>query len=788
MPFIRDTQTPPPIQQWQPKQYFLISIIAPMALFLAMIGTTELLSHQESLREEITRQENLNDKTNQIRNFLEYELNSTLHLASALTSYIQSKQGNTVPEEMEPWLSNLQERAHYMRNIAIAPGNTITYLYPLKGNEAALGLHYPNNKEQWPAIQKVIYSKRPMLAGPVHLQQGGLGLIFRIPVYLNHNQEYWGMVSTVLNFDELYKLLHTRAQYLGIKVAIKDNDNEGKILFGDEDVIAHNEINLNIPGRNWQLISTPITPTSTIFAGTIRITGWSFAFIITLLFNSFLRSLAQQNKTRHQLYESKYRFTQVFNSAPQGIALINRHGEFIDFNDSLCSTLGYTRDELKELSFLKVAAPNQRERLTNIIEGIYPKPGANHQYESVLLNQAGQSINVIISLAPTHATTYESDWIIQVIDISHRIAFEHLLQEEASYNQSVLNAVVDGILTIDSHGIIRSANPATSQMFGYPLDQFRHQHINQFIQDPETGSIMRHIKYYTPNTDLNAEINHEVVGIKFNGEHFPLDLQLACIQRKSETLFIAIVRDVSERHHLDQMKQEFISNISHELRTPLTSILGSISLIQSGALGQLNEQSDKIIRIADQNGKKLNALVNDLLDMDKLLNHTMKFNLKSESIYPLIKKAVENIQPSSELKNIGITLSAPDKKWNANIDKIKLNHVLTNLLSNAIKFSPTGAEVNVNMIEVNRHLRIEVVDQGGGIPKEEQHQLFQSFYQIDRSNSRQHGGAGLGLAMSKELIELMKGKIGVQSELGKGSCFFVELPLIDDDLVSESKS
>ena len=375
MPLIRDNQTPPQVHYWQPKQYLLISIMAPMVLFITLVFATELIDNQEHLHEETLLQESLTDKTNQIRTLLEYELNSTLHLATSLVSYIQSKEGKIVTQEVEPWLSNLQERAHFMRTIAIAPNNTITYMYPLKGNEAAMGLYYPGNSEQWPDIQKVIYSKRPMLAGPVHLQQGGLGLIYRIPVFLNGNRDYWGLVSTVLNFDELYQLLHSRAQYLGIKIAIKDNDNGDQILFGDKDVIANSEINVNVSGRNWQLVSGSATQHPHAGFSSIRIGGWLLAAIVSLLFNSLLRSLAQQHKTRYQLYESKFRFTQAFDNAPQGMALIDRRGDLIDFNNSLCSTLGYTSAELRNQNFFALAAPDQRERLAYIVEGIIQSRG-----------------------------------------------------------------------------------------------------------------------------------------------------------------------------------------------------------------------------------------------------------------------------------------------------------------------------------------------------------------------------------------------------------------------------
>lgn len=350
MPATTDSYTPPATQGWHPKQYLLMSIVAPFALFFALITAVELTAKQQQLREQSLVRGNLADKTNEVRTLLEYELNSTLHLATGLVSYIQSKQGVLVAEEINPWLTNLQERAQHIRNIGIAPGNTITHVYPLAGNEAALGLYYPDSKEQWPAVQTVIANRRPMLAGPIHLQQGGLGLIYRIPVFLN-NETYWGLVSTVLNFDAIYNAIHTRAEQLGIKIAIKDRDQNGKILFGDNDIIANNELNLSIPGRNWQMVSSQKNTDAPSLINTIRAGGWLITLAISLLFNSFLRSLAQQNQILRELNESKYRFSQAFKSAPQGIALINYSGDLINLNKSLCNSLGYTQDELHEKNF-----------------------------------------------------------------------------------------------------------------------------------------------------------------------------------------------------------------------------------------------------------------------------------------------------------------------------------------------------------------------------------------------------------------------------------------------------
>lgn len=568
MPLNASSHTLTAAQDWRPQQYQWMSIIAPFVLFFALIITVELTAKQQRLHEQNLMQGNLTDKANDVRSLFEYELNSTLHLATGLASYIQSKQGALAPEEIDPWLTNLQKHSKHIRNIGIAPNNRISYIYPLAGNEAALGLYYPENKEQWPAVQMIIANRVPILAGPIHLQQGGLGLIYRIPVFLN-NENYWGLISTVLNFDSMYGSIHARAQQLGIKVAIKDSDRNGHIIFGDSDVIANTELNVSAPGRNWKIVASQNDLQLPSSSNNIRAAGWLVTLAISLLFNSFLRSIGQQNKILRELNESKYRFSQAFNSAPQGILLITHKGAIIDTNESLCNTLGYDRNELQLHNFFTLIASHQRERFKYIIAHSHSKHSDNdtakknhgetkntnsHQYETTLLHNNGQPINVCIGLAPTHTNSYESDWIVQIINISHRMAFEQLLKDEACYNQSILHAVADAIITLDASGNIRSINQAASRIFGYSETQFIHQHINHFVQDPESGSIMRHIKYHRDGSDINADINHTVIGLNISGEAFPIDLQLSCIHRKQEKLFIAVIRNLSEHKSMGQLK------------------------------------------------------------------------------------------------------------------------------------------------------------------------------------------------------------------------------------------
>jgi PAS domain S-box-containing protein len=780
----KDTSTAAALARgWPPKYYFVISILFPSALFFILIFTTELSLQQQRLNEQSLQQEAWQDKANQLRATLDDEFNSNLYLSAGIISYIQAKQGLLVANELEPWLTNLQERAQYIRNIGIAPQNRLSYVYPLAGNESALGLYYPDNAEQWPAVEKIIASKKPMLAGPLHLMQGGQGLIYRIPVYLA-DDSYWGLVSTVLNFDKIYKTLRSRAAYLGLKFAVIDRDMNNKIIFGDSDLTITNDWALNVPGRDWRILigaSQLAESANNIY---FRLGGWSLSTIICLLFFVFLRSLAKQNKIHRELNASKFRFSQAFNAAPQGIALITQQGAFISFNEGLCNIIQRTQEELTDLTFFDITAPEHRDQLRDIILTTATSHTLAQQYQSVLIAKAKQPIDVIISIAPTDITPHSCEWIVQIIDISERIVFERLLRDEAKYNQRILNAIVDGIITLNNSGHICYANPAACNIFSLTPEKLIHQPISHIIQQADAEKIIHYIKQdaaqdnVLDDLDLNEKIGIEMLGRRSQDNNFPIEFQLSSIKRKQEKMYIAVIRDLSERKRLERLKNDFISTTSHELRTPLTSILGALKLLESGALGILSDATTKLVRIANQNGNKLALLINDLLDMDKLLSGKMQFNLEEQPLLPLVTQAIENIEAYAQEYQVHVGLDCSDESIGVNVDTQRLQQVLTNLLSNAAKFSPQGGLVAVHVRRVHNIVRIEIIDNGMGISPEAQANLFSKFYQVDSSSTRKAGGTGLGLAISKELIAGMKGTIGVNSQLGKGSCFYLELPII----------
>lgn len=264
-----------------------------------------------------------------------------------------------------------------------------------------------------------------------------------------------------------------------------------------------------------------------------------------------------------------------------------------------------------------------------------------------------------------------------------------------------------------------------------------------------------------------------------DGSRFPVRVKgLLLTDADGRRQIWSMVEDITEEQRLAKMQREFVSTVSHELRTPLTSITGALGLIGGGVLGELPDKARAMLDIAQQNSQQLARLVDDLLDIEKLLAGKLEFNLHATALLPLVELALRNNQSYAEQHQVKLSLVSREHA-RVCVDDLRLEQVLNNLLSNAAKFSPRGAEVQVSIELLEQWVRVSVQDQGSGIPLAFQAKVFDKFTQADSSSTRSKGGTGLGLAISRELIERMGGRIAFASEVGKGTTFYFELPLCE---------
>ncbi|WP_404345488.1 ATP-binding protein [Vreelandella venusta] len=249
---------------------------------------------------------------------------------------------------------------------------------------------------------------------------------------------------------------------------------------------------------------------------------------------------------------------------------------------------------------------------------------------------------------------------------------------------------------------------------------------------------------------------------------------------ETDTLFIKLlsrwIGSALERQRVDALKSEFVSTVSHELRTPLTAITGGLKLVLGGATGELPESTHKMLSMALKNGERLALLINDLLDVEKLLAGQLNFICHPRELGMLLNAALQENQPYAGQYGVKLRLEPPSTQRFINVDALRFQQVMANLLSNAAKFSRLNGEVVIFCEECDKDVRINIKDTGCGIPEEFRTRIFQKFSQADASDRRVKGGTGLGLSISKAITEQMDGTIGFQSTVGEGSTFYVTFP------------
>lgn len=369
------------------------------------------------------------------------------------------------------------------------------------------------------------------------------------------------------------------------------------------------------------------------------------------------------------------------------------------------------------------------------------------------------------------------------------------LDKAASTSEVVINAIGDGVLALDNNGAVRLINPAAQQMIGWGE------------QDAAGLNYKTVLKLQTSTgTDISDSTDPVMIALSSNK---PVKDDTLSIQTQSDKSFLAYIsvspistddthdgvivvfRDITAERHDERQRAEFISTASHEMRTPVASIEGYLGLALNPQTASVDDRARNYIAKAHESAQHLGRLFSDLLDISRADDHRLKNDPHIVDVISFVGDIVEGLKPRADEKGLTFIYRPTHNGENedgakqvspifyANVDNDHLREIVQNLIENAIKYTPAGS-VAVDVTGDEKRITISVSDTGIGIPREDQAHLFQKFYRVDNSDTREINGTGLGLYLCRRLTETIGGRLWVESEYKKGSTFFVSIPRADN--------
>ena len=492
------------------------------------------------------------------------------------------------------------------------------------------------------------------------------------------------------------------------------------------------------------------------------------------------------------------RYFDLYDLAPAGYCTVSEPGLIMQANLTAAGLLGVARGALigKPLSQFIAKADQDIYYLhrKKLIE-----TGEPQSCELRMVKQDGTQFWVYLSA--TAAQNAEGAFEMRAVlsDVSERRQAEAARQSSEARLSGLVNSVLDAIIAIDANHRIILFNPAAERMFGVTVGEVLGSSLDRLIPARFRSAHSDRIRKYE-QTNFSARSmgnTGEIFGLHADGREFPLDASIAQLEVNGEKMFTVMLRDVSERERLYQMlqernvaiegaksvaekanraKSEFLSSMSHELRTPLNAILGFAQLMHSAVPPPPPAQKARIEQIL-QAGWYLLELVNEILDLALIESGKLSLSMETVSLAAVMLECQAMIEPQAQKRGISITFPPVKIPYFVEGDRTRVKQVLVNLLSNAIKYNKADGTVVVECItSTPGRLRIRVTDTGTGLPPAKVAQLFQPFNRLGKEHSAEEG-TGIGLVMTKHLVELMEGVIGVESTVGEGSVFWIELML-----------
>ncbi|MBN2182231.1 MAG: HAMP domain-containing protein [Sedimentisphaerales bacterium] len=345
------------------------------------------------------------------------------------------------------------------------------------------------------------------------------------------------------------------------------------------------------------------------------------------------------------------------------------------------------------------------------------------------------------------------------------------ITRQRNESEAILSSMVEGVLAVDSDGRIVSVNHAAANFLGIEKDKAQGRSVEEAIRNPDLQKYLHDVLSEAETGETDIVLSGPVERI------IRLDGAGLADSRGARSGAVIVLSDITRIRRLENLRRDFVANVSHELRTPITSIKGFVETLQEGAITEPKE-AERFLQIIARHSDRLNAIVEDLLTLSSLeeTGGQRKITFEKKHLKPVLSSVVELSSIKARDKNIKVDLDCGEN-IQAKINPALLEQAVLNLVDNAVKYSEPKSTIQIQVRQKNGMVAVSVHDNGCGIAKKYQERIFERFYVVDKSRSRKLGGTGLGLAIVKHIAEVHGGNVTVQSTLGAGSTFTVNLPL-----------
>lgn len=509
-----------------------------------------------------------------------------------------------------------------------------------------------------------------------------------------------------------------------------------------------------------------------------------------------VHDLSDTKKILKALEKSEKKYKELFNESKDAIYLYKIDGdgtpnEFLEVNDIACTRLGYSREELLQMTIKEIESAEDESSIYKRFKRII-KDG-HMTFESTHLTKYGDRIPVEIT---SHKFQLLGDEVIlsSARDITRRKWVEKFLRESEERNRRLVALLPDPIILQKDARILYINNAAIKLLGGGNRHNFIGKGILDFIDvQPNKNKELLEMKLEDVTNEFTPFQELKIVR-KADKAAFDVEIASTVFDYSNKKATLILLRDLSDRRkaekyiklfneaiEYDKLKTQFFANLSHELRTPLNVILGTIQIMNQYLKEKVMQNNEELfenrLKILKQNCYRLLRLVNNLIDITKIDAGFYEVDLQNHNIINIVEEITLSVVEYAKQKKLTLVFDTDVEEKIIACDPDKIERIMLNLLSNAIKFTEAEGRILINVFDRKESVIISVKDTGIGIPNDEKKYIFENFRQVDKSFTRNHEGSGIGLSLVKSLVEMHGGSIEVESQYGEGSEFIIELPI-----------